>query len=131
MSVGSQLAGGLGVLHDLGDLAADELRRLLVGGLVGGDVAERLEHELEAAALVPGLLEDAFTLFVGHAEALDGALLEAHGDAGVADLFPVGVEVVVVGLELLGGHLAVADGNAVLRGALKRRQVRDDRRGWR
>ena len=127
--VRGQLARGLGVLHDLGDLAADELRRLLVGRLVGGDVVEGFEHEPEPAALVPRPLVDAFALLRGDFEGSDGALLEAHGDAGVAHLVPGGVEVVAVGLNLFRRQLAVAGRHAVLRGALERGQVLGDRRG--
>ena len=87
---------GLRVLDDLGDLAADEARGFLVGASVGGDVAERAEHEPESAALVPGLLEHPFPLLGAHAERLDVALLETHGDAGVVDLVPVSVEIVAV-----------------------------------
>jgi len=93
---GGEFSPDLGVLDDLCDPAADERRRFLVGGRIGGDVAERLEHEAEAAALVPGPSEDPLPLLGGDAEGGDRALLEAHGDAGVAYLLPVVLEVLAV-----------------------------------
>lgn len=60
--VGLQLARLLRVPDDLPDLLADEGARGLVGGPVGGDVAEAVEHELEAVALLPQPLEDGLAL---------------------------------------------------------------------
>ena len=91
---------------------------------VRGDVAERAEHEPEAVALVPVLLEHPLALLGGDAHRLDAALLEAEGDDGVADLVPDRVEVLLRPVDLGLVHRAVARGHHVLRRALEDGEVR-------
>jgi hypothetical protein len=76
IDVGQDLRG-LGVLHDLADLAFQELGRRIVGFLARRDVAEG-GPELEPT-LLPLPLEDPATLLVGHVE--DRAVLDREGMA--------------------------------------------------
>ena len=120
-----ELAGRLRVLDDLGDLAADKRCGSFVGVPVRGDVAEGVEHEAEAAAGLPGLLEDGLAFLFGDAHGRNGAFLEPEGDAGTPDLFPDLAVVLLDGCNVLRRDSGVADRDAVLRGALEDGEVSD------
>ena len=65
-------------------------------------------------------------LLCGHAHRLDGALVEPEGDAGVADLVPDRVEVLLGPLDLRRIQRPVADGTQYCGRALEDGEVRGD-----
>ena len=114
-----QFPGFLGILHRLRNLPPNKLTCLLVRCFIIRDIAERVEHETEAIALIPRILVDAFPLLSADVKGLGRALLEAERHHAVAHLIPDLVVAVVDLRAVLVRDWAVAGRHGVLGRALE------------
>ena len=110
------------VLHDLGDLPADEVGRGLVGLEVDCNVGKGVDEELEAAFL-PRTLVGGLALCIAHGHRGDGARVVVRTTRRPLGLLHDRVVVALHLGERLLGHRSVAGGHRVVRVPLEHVEV--------
>ena len=103
----------LGVLHDLLDLALDEVSGRIIGHLAGRNIAKGAKHEIETTAALPGGFEDPLPFLGRGGFGGFGAFFEAEGHNRILHLIP---DTIVV-------CLLLCDGSIVLRGVPNRHDI--------